>query len=120
MAEKIPGIYDQLRLNRERYLRFFILSLLLIMIGFLAILAFPIYKIVLLVLLFPTFFGGYSAGVFCRNLMKEYLISIRRPAEDAELGSILAGIATGILGTIALAGMQVLFILLLRTAGMIV
>lgn len=119
MAETIPGIFDQLRLNRKRYLRFFIISVLLIMVGFLTILAFPIYKIVLLLMLFPTVLGGYSAGVFFRNLVKEYLISIRRPAEDAELGSILAGIAAGIIGTVGLAGIQVLFVMLLRSAGMI-
>lgn len=121
MAEKfIPGVYDQLRENRERYLRFFGFSLLLILIGFLTILAFPVYKIVLVMLLVPTSLGGYSAGVFFRNLAKEYLIIARRPVEDAELGSILAGIAAGILGTLALAGIQILLVMFLRTAGVIV
>jgi hypothetical protein len=97
-----------------------IASFAVIVVGLLSILALSAWRIVAVVLLAPTFFGGYSAAAYTRNRTKLYFLEDGRPAEDAELGSILAGVGVGLFGTVGLAGLQVAVLLALRSLGLIV
>ncbi|HPM77290.1 MAG TPA: hypothetical protein PK961_09375 [bacterium] len=113
----IPGTYDKLRERRERSIRYFGICLLIIVIGLLSILAVPRWQIVLILLLAPTFVGGYAVGSYMRNLSVEILSDKGYEHEDADLWSLVGGIFGGIFGTISLAGMQLLFVMLLISMG---
>jgi len=115
----IPGTYNRTREKRDRYLRYFGVNLLIIVIGLLSILAFAWWKIIIIILLVPTFFGGYASGVFTRNIVVEYLADRGYEYEDADLWSMIIGIFGGIAGAVILAGLQVIFVILLASIGII-
>lgn len=115
----IQSLHEELRRKRERYLCYLGVSIMIIAIGFMSMLAFTFVKIILAILLVPTFFGGYSSGVYARNWTKEFFINAGRPPEDAEMFSLLSGIAGGVIGTIILAGIEVLLVFLLLNIQLI-
>lgn len=117
---EFPQLYERMREKRQRYGRYALICLVIIIGGFLSMLAFTAWKIILIILLVPTAFGGYSAGVFARNWAKEQMMLGGKPPEDAELGSIIAGVCGGLLGTASLATLQYSLLMILRHAGQIV
>lgn len=116
----IPGTYDAIRERRERYLRYTILSLLVIIAGLLSLLTVNVWKIVLIMLILPTFIGGYSLGNYVRDLVVESLTDRGFEPEDAEIYALTGGILGGILGSLILAGMQALFVLMMLSMGTII
>ncbi|MDP8223488.1 MAG: hypothetical protein P9L99_09020 [Candidatus Lernaella stagnicola] len=116
----LPGDFEQMRAKRVRYGRYLLACIATIFAGLLSLLAVTAWKIVLILLIAPTLFGGYASGVYARNWAKEYLLNTGRPPEDAELGSILSGVSTGLAGTIALAIVQYLAVVLFFHIGALV
>ena len=111
---------DQLREKRVRAGRYLVFCVTLIVIGLLSLLAVSAWKTVLILLVLPTLFAGYSSGGMARNWIKEFMLNAGRPPEDAELGSILMGVGSGLIGTLLLAMGQYLIVVFFFHIGAIV
>jgi len=114
----IPGSYDRERARRQLYLRYLALNLLLIIIGLSFILTLAVWKVIMIVLLVPTAIGGYAMGGYFRNYLMEILTDRGYEHEDADFFSLICAVGGGLLGTLALAAVQAIFILVLFRFGL--